>query len=457
MKKTCKLLLLGTALATTMTISAAAANFEHCADSLNQMGLFSGTENGYELDRTPTRAEAAVMLVRLLGGEKEATANTYETPFTDVPNWAAPYVGWLYENNLTAGATATTYDTEGDCTAQMYATFLMRSLGYADSGESADFSYADALTFATEKGVVDSVNCDADNFMRDDVVAMSYTALSVQPKDGAHDTLLDQLVADGAIDAAKAKPVQDTFAAYEDYMALSEKMADTTDMAMNMKMSMDMKLNDADIAKADMDMDVAAKVDMENLDNTQMSMKGKMTIDLDESLLDEGESAKQTMDMEAYYTNGAYYVKSGDEKIKTEMSMQDALGAMNLAEMNTVDTPISLFKSLAKNTDGSYKMEYASASMNDMVSQILAATGMTSDVGTLAFNDMSITVTPQNGEIKSMSADVSCTADIAEMKLDMAISVDYDITATGSSVKVTLPTDLDTYTEMIGGADSAIQ
>lgn len=34
---------------------------------LDQLGLFHGTEQGYELNRTMTRAEGAVMLTRLLG------------------------------------------------------------------------------------------------------------------------------------------------------------------------------------------------------------------------------------------------------------------------------------------------------------------------------------------------------------------------------------------------------
>ena len=106
MKKACKLMLVGTALAASMTVSAAAANFTHCADALYQMGLFKGTDSGYALDRAPTRAEAAVMLVRMLGSEKEAESNTYTTPFTDVPQWADPYVGWLYEKGLTAGTSA---------------------------------------------------------------------------------------------------------------------------------------------------------------------------------------------------------------------------------------------------------------------------------------------------------------------------------------------------------------
>ena len=40
---------------------------EEAADALNSLGLFSGSEAGYELERTPTRAEALVMLLRLTG------------------------------------------------------------------------------------------------------------------------------------------------------------------------------------------------------------------------------------------------------------------------------------------------------------------------------------------------------------------------------------------------------
>lgn len=50
-----------------------------------------------------TRSEAVTMLVRLLGRENEALSGKWETPFTDVPAWAEPYVGLAYENGLTTG------------------------------------------------------------------------------------------------------------------------------------------------------------------------------------------------------------------------------------------------------------------------------------------------------------------------------------------------------------------
>ena len=73
------------------TVSAA-AGYTGCADSLNQMGLFKGGDKGYDLERTPSRSEAAVMLVRFLGQEDKALTGyangTYSDPFTDnVPAW----------------------------------------------------------------------------------------------------------------------------------------------------------------------------------------------------------------------------------------------------------------------------------------------------------------------------------------------------------------------------------
>lgn len=60
------------------TASAATEMQKNDAVFLDQLGLFRGTEQGYELDRTMTRAEGAVMLTRLLGGEQEALKGSYQ-------------------------------------------------------------------------------------------------------------------------------------------------------------------------------------------------------------------------------------------------------------------------------------------------------------------------------------------------------------------------------------------
>lgn len=213
MNKWLRAVCVGAAAAAMLTASAFAANYTNCADSLHEMGLFQGTQNGYDLDRTPTRAEASVMLVRLLGKEAEAKALTYTAPFTDLKGWEKPYVQYLYSNGLANGTNRTTFNPTGKCTAQMYAVFLLRALGYSDT---ADFSYANAIETAREQGIYDTGIINVQNFLRDDAAAASYTALSVSPKN-SEGTLLDQLVSENAITEANAKRYQSLFSSYAQY------------------------------------------------------------------------------------------------------------------------------------------------------------------------------------------------------------------------------------------------
>ena len=213
MNKWLRAVCVGAAAAAMLTASAFAANYTNCADSLHEMGLFQGTQNGYDLDRTPTRAEAAVMLVRLLGKEAEAKALTYTAPFTDLKGWEKPYVQYLYSNGLANGTNRTTFHPTGKCTAQMYAVFLLRALGYSDT---ADFSYANAIETAREQGIYDTGIINVQNFLRDDAAAASYTVLSVSPKN-SEGTLLDQLVSEKAITEADAKRYQSLFSSYAQY------------------------------------------------------------------------------------------------------------------------------------------------------------------------------------------------------------------------------------------------
>lgn len=135
-------------------IPASAYGYDMTAvDDLNSMGLFLGTDEGYELEREPTRIETAVMLIRLLGKETAAKENNYKHPFTDVPEWADAYVGYLYENGLTKGVGDNKFGT-GLCTGKMFCAFVLRALGYTE--DNGDFAYDEAIYFAKELGLIDS-------------------------------------------------------------------------------------------------------------------------------------------------------------------------------------------------------------------------------------------------------------------------------------------------------------
>lgn len=130
------------------SLTAVAANAdtvtpESAAATLYEQGLFKGvgkTEEGtrdFDLDRAPNRAEAITMLVRLLGKEQAALTGSWKTPFTDVPAWAEPYVGYAYANGLTKGKSANSFGGSDQVTAAEYLTFALRALGY-QSGKDFD-------------------------------------------------------------------------------------------------------------------------------------------------------------------------------------------------------------------------------------------------------------------------------------------------------------------------------
>ncbi len=175
MKKLWVSLLIGAAL----TVSAGAADIgtidngypgdtEAQAQMLCDLGLFRGTENGFELEKPMTRAEAAAMLTRFLGAEQEALAGEWEHPFTDVPQWAEPYVGWLYESGLTKGVSDTVYGAEENVTCGQYCTFLIRA-----SRDSDEY-----LGIIASQDEVTS--CDTAGFLRGDAVSLAARALDIR-------------------------------------------------------------------------------------------------------------------------------------------------------------------------------------------------------------------------------------------------------------------------------------
>jgi hypothetical protein len=71
---------------TSIGFAANGIQYECEAEQLQDLGLFKGTNNGFELERQPTRAEAGVMLIRMLGKEALALSQDSDYPFDDVPD-----------------------------------------------------------------------------------------------------------------------------------------------------------------------------------------------------------------------------------------------------------------------------------------------------------------------------------------------------------------------------------
>lgn len=177
-------------------LNSASAPFDHFEEAIDLkiLGLLANSPDDFELGRAPSRVEGAIMLIRLLGNEDQAMQGSSTHPFTDVPSWADKYISYMYRNELSKGIGGNLYGSSAPLSAKQYITFVLRALGYQDG---TDFDYNQALEKARELGLLsasdEAIFENSKTFLRDDMVSISYDALSVKMK-GSSDTLLDKLV-----------------------------------------------------------------------------------------------------------------------------------------------------------------------------------------------------------------------------------------------------------------------
>jgi hypothetical protein len=183
----------------------------HKVEFLEYLGFLKGGDEGPELDRSLTRMEALVTVIRLLGAEEEALAQHRESGFTDVPEWAEAYAAYGREKGIARGVGGERFGAGDSITAKQYATMLLRLLGYDD--EAGAFSYDEALDFAHETGLLDEWETayhkerDAAGyaFLRGDAACFMYDALyAPAPPESSGDSMIAKLYKEGRIDGEKA-------------------------------------------------------------------------------------------------------------------------------------------------------------------------------------------------------------------------------------------------------------
>ena len=451
MKRFLTLLFTTLLLTAVLCVTASASDYDTVAQDLSAIGMFRGTANGFELDRAPTRSEAAIMLVRLYGAEEKAKtayeAGEISHPFTDVSEFTSPYVAWLYTNGITNGFTETTFGSQRACTVQNYVTFLLRALGYKDG---TDFQYADALTFAQEKGFYEPVMFPS-AFLRDDLAAVTYQALAADMA-GGKTYLLDSLVKSGAIDAKAAQPMTEKIKTYRAMMATTKTM-DENAMDVDMDVKMDMTMT---AAGETMTMPSVMKGNMKMLadgDNVQMSY----------TTTTEAQGIAVKVDM--WMKDGWVYMSTaaGGEEMKVKYSVEDQLAAVkDLAGMNMSAMDVSglaMLESVTSKKAGA-NTEYTiviGEGMNSMLESVTGAMGTETDGMDMRFGKITATYTVDSrGILKkiNMVFDASMKMELPmegseAFSMDVAYAYDMTMTvnATGKSVKVTFP-DFSGYQEM---------
>ena len=171
-------------------------DYNAMADGLTEMGLLQGTGtaygSGYELERQAMRVEGMVMFIRLMGEEQAALSSTAKNPFVDSPSWADRYLAYAYEKGYTTGVGQDTsgrlyFGPNQTISVGEYMTFVLRALGYSESGTNPDFSWQTAMEAGVRLGVIrqsERTMLERSSFLRAQVVYLSVCALSAPTKSG---------------------------------------------------------------------------------------------------------------------------------------------------------------------------------------------------------------------------------------------------------------------------------
>jgi hypothetical protein len=206
--KKIKALITATVIVTTL-LAASVPAFAFTANETRSMDnffidaqLLKGDGGSYGLEKTASRLEGVIILIRMMGKETDAQAmNDLPCQFTDVPAWAKGYVNYAYAENISKGVSDTRFGVNDKMTVYQYNTLLLRVLGYNDA--NGDFEWDDSVDKAKELSILPKDF--ASIYTRSGVVytkgalmETSFCYLQANRKD-QEETLIDQLIEDGVI------------------------------------------------------------------------------------------------------------------------------------------------------------------------------------------------------------------------------------------------------------------
>ena len=162
------------------------ASNEHqeAIEVLQAVGIMTGDQNGnFNPDGSITRNEMAVVMAHLLNLDYDYYRGT--NPFTDVPEWAAPYVAACAAEGVVAGIGNNQYGGSNKVTAAEASLMIMKALGYFQNAEDfgSDWQVA-TIRQASYINLFANINSDADSALtRAQVAQLVLNGLKAQMVD----------------------------------------------------------------------------------------------------------------------------------------------------------------------------------------------------------------------------------------------------------------------------------
>ena len=172
LKRALSLLLSSTLVLGMLVMGGSAAGYQDVdASNVNQeaievlqtAGIMTGDQNGnFNPDGSITRNEMAVVMAHLLNLDYDYYRGT--NPFTDVPEWAAPYVAACAAEGVVAGIGNGQYGGNQKVTAAQASLMVMKALGYFQNAEDfgSDWQVA-TIRQASYINLFDNISSNAES------------------------------------------------------------------------------------------------------------------------------------------------------------------------------------------------------------------------------------------------------------------------------------------------------
>lgn len=170
-----------------------AAEYLYCSSLLEGSGTLPDGTPDFDLEKTTTRGEAVIMVLRLSGQEAQAKESSGQHPFTDVDSWADSYVSYAYANGISQGVSGTSFGFHQAVTQEEYLTMLLRAMGYTEVDWKNPYPVADQLGLTEGEDYYRSAA-----FRRGDMCILSNSVLDTARK-GEERTLYQSLDQNGLL------------------------------------------------------------------------------------------------------------------------------------------------------------------------------------------------------------------------------------------------------------------
>ena len=162
----------------------ASNDHQEAIEVLQAVGIMTGDQNGnFNPDGSITRNEMAVIMAHLLNLDYDYYRGT--NPFTDVPEWAAPYVAACAAEGVVAGIGNGQYGGNQKVTAAEASLMIMKALGYFQNAEDfgSDWQVA-TIRQASYINLFDNINSNAESALtRAQVAQLVLNGLKAQMVD----------------------------------------------------------------------------------------------------------------------------------------------------------------------------------------------------------------------------------------------------------------------------------